>query len=473
MIKFTSNNDYDFQIESVSLVTDSKSLTKRASARNLLKYAKIKGQEDLHIIAVGAYEGTGFNRNGDGFMEKDCEANCHYFKDADRAVHRHHKNKPKDPKYGNIKAAAYNKPMKRVELVVGLDVDKCADILDEQEKTGNTNWSMASKQAYDICTWCDHKAKTDTDRCAHIPSKIGELNKEGVMCGMLNPDPRWFEISYVRRPADRIGVTLGKLASTGELKPMLPRDFLNIYGEIYVPDHIQLSKKACDKRGLLHKLAEIEKHVEGIARGGAKTSRDLYMSRHAGKLAKGGISDKTIDELRKYDPGQLLKLLADKGIIFNPEDFSKYLFGDRVNPENVQGMKSHLPDMHQQLSQEGGGDVLNNESFEPSMSGCPPQDAKQLVSGMAPDQSLNGDQAVKRIMRIIIMAGGAPGSDINAGGDKTALKPTMPEQKTKSAFDKELAKQYTAYKLAALNYLDEQNKLDDDIMWHAVLQNRI
>ncbi len=502
LIKFTSNNDFNFQMESVSLVTDAKSLTKRASARSLLKYEKTPNQEDLHIIALGAYEGTGFNRNLDAFMEKDCEANFHYFTDANRAVHRHHKNKPSDPKYGNIKAAAYNKVMKRVELIVGLDRDKCADILDEQERTGNTDWSMASKQAYDICTWCQHRAKTDNDRCEHIPTKLGELNKEGVMCGMVNPDPKWFEISNVRRGADRIGKSLSKLASASELRPMLPRDYLTIYGDIYVPEHLMISKKASEKRNLLTKLAEMEKHVEAIAQNGPKTSKDLFMSRHADKVkpgvnkydevkaqggldhighseknetGKGGIPDKAIDQLRKYEPSQILKMLAEKGIIFSPEDFAKYLFDQRVPQENVQGMKSHLPGGFQDAAAVpgAGGDMVNNEHFDPSAAmGTPPQDAKSLVQGMAPQQSLNGDAGLHRVMQEMIQGGAGPGADMNAGGANMIPPAPHPEQKAKSAFDKELAKQYLAYKLAALNYLDEIGKLDEELMWNAVLQNR-
>lgn len=506
MIKFTSNNDFNFSIESVSLVTDTKSLTKRASARDLMRYKKTPNQEDLHIIALGAYEGTGFNRNLDAFMEKDCESNHHLFTDSDRCIHRHHKNKPKDPKYGNIKASAYNRVMKRVELIIGLDRDKCADILDEQERTGNTNWSMASKQAHDVCTWCSHKAKTDNDRCSHIPMKLGELNKEGVMCGMMNPDPRWFEMSYVRRPADRIGMSLAKLASTGELKPMLPRDFMNLYGDIYVPEHLSISKKASDKRALLVKLAELEKHVEGIAQSGPKTSRDLFMSRHADKLTnsnppdkggdkgspfggghsdgnkdkqknetgKGGIPDKAIDQLRKYEPSQILKLLADKGIIFSPEDFAKYLFDTRVGQQDVHGMKSHLPGGFQDAAAGGmGGDVVNNEHFDPASQGHAPVDAKSLIGGMAPQQSMNGDESLKRVMQGLISSGGSPGADMNAGCGPNMIPPAPPEaMKTKSAFHKELAKQYVAYKLAALNYLDEIGKLDEDLMWNAVLQNR-
>jgi hypothetical protein len=35
-----------------------------------------------------------------------------------------------------------------------------------------------------------------------------------------------------------------------------------------------------------------------------------------------------------------------------------------------------------------------------------------------------------------------------------------------------LAKQYTAYKLAALRYLEEQSKLDEETMFNALIQNR-
>ena len=466
MIKFTSNNDFDFQIESVNIITDDKQLTKRASAKELLNFEKTANQTDLHIIALGAYEGTGFNRNGDMFKESECKNNYHYFKVANRAVHRHHKNKPDSPKYGNIKAAAYNEPMKRIELIVGLDNDKCADILDEQEKRGNTNWSMASKQAYDLCTWCGHKARTDADRCEHIPAKIGELNKEGEMCGMENPDPRWFEISYVHRPADRIGMSLGKVASD-RVKPMLPRDYLQIYTGFQAPEEeIYISKKAADKRELLHKLAEMEKHLDAVAKKEPKSGKDLYLKRQASKLNKGKkIEGKEMDELRKHEPSKAFKGMSDKGIIMGPDEFSNYAFGDKLQPDAVEGMKSHLPDVFSQLEQEGGADAVNNERFEAGAGGLPPE-LQNLIGQLFQDHSLFGPQAHNRVIKITIELGGAGKTDND-------IKPSpTPEEKSKKASDEFLAKQYAAYKLAQLAYLQEQGKLDEEVMWNAVIQNR-
>lgn len=455
-IKFTSNNDWDWQCNSVHLLKDSaRELTKRASAKDILKYQKTPNQEDLHVIAVGAYEGTGFNRNGDCFPEKDCRSNYHYFTKSNRSVHRHHKNKPADPKFGNIKAAAYNNKMRRIELIIGLDRDKCGDILHEQETTDNTNWSMASKQAEDICSWCRHHAKTDKDRCECLPAHIGEINKQGEMCGMINEDPHWFEISYVRRPADRIGMSLGKMASE-VARPMTSADYFSLYGDIYVPDDILLSKQAEDKRNLLHKLAEMEKHVDAVSKGSPITSRDKFIKTHGKKIKQTpNIDNNSMDSLRKMDPGQVLRTLADHGIIFSPEDFSKYLFDNRVDKTRVEGMKSHLPHIYSKLDQDSSS-AINNEKFEPSQHSTPPNELKKTVGGLHENYSLQSGPAMRRMMMIII-SGGLDGHE--------------PEP-TKQACDLEFAKQYASYKLAALNYLNEQGKLDDDLMLNAILQNQ-
>ena len=222
LIKFSDTGDWNWDVEPVQLIHNSKTLTKVGSDNSELKVEKTAGQTDVLVIALGAYEGTGANRNGDIFKEAECLKNYKTFvksgsKKADgsydgRALNRHHKNKPTDPKYGNIKAAAYNKKMKRIELVIGMDNDKCAEEIQKLAEGKQINVSMAAKVACDKCTWCGHEAKDDNSRCSHIPSKLGELNKMGEMCSMDNINPKWFELSIVGRPADRIGMSL-KLAS--------------------------------------------------------------------------------------------------------------------------------------------------------------------------------------------------------------------------------------------------------------------
>lgn len=443
--KITQTSWYDFGIEPVALIKDQRSLTKRASARALMKYAKTKGQEDLHIIALGAYEGTGFNRNGDCFMQHWCEKNAHYFQDADRAVHRHHKNKPHDPKFGNIKCAAWNPEMKRIELIVGLDIDKCADILDEQDRKGVTNWSMASKQAHDVCTWCKHKASTDADRCEDIPGNIGEINKQGEMCGMENPDPKWFEVSYVKRGADRIGLSLQKAAGH-KVAALLPRDYLNLFPDFDMDSDVALiSKRAASKRQLIGKLAELEKYIEAISE--KKAPAILTQS----KTTK--IASAEMDDLRNNDHSRVLKLAADKGIIFNADNFFSYVFGDRIKQASIDEVKAILPSIFEKLANDAS--VLNNETY----------DVKVIF-----DVSLEKSAVDKFNKSHSLFAPYISARLVSNAATETVVKKA---EETKDPYTVELAKQYVSYKLAALDHLATIGKLTDDIMFHAVAQNRL
>ena len=449
MDKFTQTSSWDFGMEPVHLIKSGEALIKRASIKHLLKYAKTKGQEDLHIIALGAYEGTGFNRNGDCFREHWCEKNAHYFQDADRAVHRHHKNKPSDPKFGNIKAAAYNKPMKRLELIIGLDIEKCADILDEQEKKGVTNWSMASKQAHDICTWCDHKASTDEDRCKHIPDKIGELNKEGQICGMDNPDPHWFEISHVKRGADRIGLSLQKAAGD-KVTPMLPRDYMALYPGYQSPsaEVFLISKRAGEKRKLLQKLSEIEKHMNAIGTTAISKKTDATLA------ATEKIAANVMDELRDTDPNKFFKLAAEKGIIFSPENFFGYVFGSRIKEASIKEVKSLLRDAFSTFEKDAT--VVNNELYDGNKPVFDNTVEKSVINKIATSHSLYKPYVDRRLVENIEKVGEA--TIISRSDDPYAL---------------ELTKQYIGYKVAALLRIDELGKMNEDLMFTAVLQNRL
>jgi hypothetical protein len=476
MIKFNATNDWNFDVPPVNIIHESADLKKLAAVQDELKVEKTANQTDVHVIALGAYEGIGQNRNGDLFKEAECLEHYKTFiksgskgKDGKydgRALNRHHKNKPHDPKYGNIKAAAYNPEMKRIELIIGLDNDKCAEEIQQLENGKQINVSMAAKVASDVCTWCGHEAKDDRGRCEHIPNQIGELNKRGEMCGMDNIDPHWFELSIVGRPADRIGMSL-KLAS--EYAPKLTSDYLKIYSDFSAPREMQdflISKKASDKRALVGKLAEMEKHLEGIAVKGPKDSSEKYIAHEASKINHAdSLSEETLDELRKQEPSKLLKVLAENGIVFSPSEFVKYLFGDKLKDSSIiDKMKKRLPSGFSKMEEdeEVENDVVNNEKFDPKETGGLPSEIKSLVSRLFDDHSLFDHPAHGRVMRITIIKR-IPG-DLKAAPSEKEIE--------KDAAADELAEQYLSYKLAALRYMDECGKLDDQTILNALIQNR-
>lgn len=328
--------------------------------------------------------------------------------------------------------------MRRIELIIGLDKKACSDILHEQEKVGHTNWSMASKQAYDICTWCDHKAYTDVDRCSHIPDKLGEMNKEGQICGMDNPDPRWFEISYVKRPADRIGMSLQKAA--GVFTPLLPRDYLEIYSDFSMPGEQLVSKHAADKRAILEKLSELEKRIEA----------ESLATKLKGLTSTEKIAAHTLDAIRTMNPFEFLKLAADKGIILSPDNFFSYVFANRIKEAHVLAAKNQLHNIFQTLEKDAG-DIVNDETFNISNRQFAP--ISHTINKMASDYSLFRPFVESRIGKQIKVAEVDP----NAQADPLSS---------------ELAKQYVNYKLATLLYLKNSNKLTDDLLIMSALQNR-
>jgi hypothetical protein len=355
--------------------------------------------------------------------------------------------------------------MKRIELVVGLDNDKCAEEIQKLAEGKQINVSMAAKVAYDKCTWCGHEAKTDNDRCSHIPVKLGEVNKRGEMCSMENINPKWFELSIVGRPADRIGMSL-KLASVPQFKTA--SDYKVLYPGFVVPsddeNYLRISKYASEKRALVRKLSALEKHVEGIATAGPKDSGEKYIAEQKSKINEGeSISSDTMEELRKFEPSKLLKALADHGIIFSLKDFLNYLFGGKFSEGNddvFSKVKNHLPSIFSKLDDDGD-DVVNEEKYEPSQSDVMPKGLLNMVRNLFDNHSLFDNPVHGRIMRITIVKK-LPTSKLKA--DNGDLK--------KEASVEELARQYTAYKLAALRYLDSQDKLDDDLLVNVLVQNR-
>ena len=460
IIKYSSAYDFKSDVEPVYIINEQHDLVKRAASKELTKEkgdGKYGKQTDLHIIALGSYEGYGSNRNLDSFSEKDCREKHDTFLKAGgvpdgRGVCRNHKNKKTDPRYGTIKQSSYNENMRRVELVVGLDNDKCAEEIQKIANGGQASFSMAAKLAHDTCSECGHKSYNgEADRCDCIKHKLGDITKTGSIIHMLNPDPNWFEISLVGRPADRVAYSI---KSAGVVDRLIPKIAFITDEVADVPDRLKISKKASDKLSIIKKLAEIEKHIDAVGIKSQKNKLDSV------KANRESISHETIEELRKLEPSKVFKELADNGIVLSPEEFMKYMFADKVKDSDVEGMKSHLPDVFSESEKEHGGEVANNDRFEPSCISSLLQKAKSMISGLKDGHSFSSEPSKRRIMSMTIVMGFKP-------------KEASYREKTASTSDKALAKQYAAYKLAAVNYLDEQNKLEDGMLDLIVWQNRI
>jgi len=186
------------------------------------------GEEYVHVIAIGAHEWYGPNRKGDTFTDAVCKKYHKTFEKHARWYRDHiHHNPAKS--YGAVKVAHYDDKRKRVDLVValnateraakkngGLVADKELDLLFNGQPIPV---SMSCLVSHDICSGCGHRAKSEMDRCG--PQKcvkyggcrtnLGKTFADGHTLCVFNPDPVFFDISYVQVPADRIAYSLGVL----------------------------------------------------------------------------------------------------------------------------------------------------------------------------------------------------------------------------------------------------------------------
>ena len=245
MTKIITPGSWDFHEPVVQMVkvasgglrgNDLQQFVKRASVEFVDKIASIQkrpGEELVHLLAVGATEFYGPNRNGDGFKTAVCKQYHPTFEKFAR-WYRHHQNKDTSKGRGIIKASAFNDRMKRIELLVALNGTKEAAerngglVADQEMEMLNRGddipVSMACKVSHDICSGCGNKARTRAEYCTDSFCKYGGLRDniakvygDGHILHADNPDPNYFDISQVFRPADRIAYALGKAAAYNDM----------------------------------------------------------------------------------------------------------------------------------------------------------------------------------------------------------------------------------------------------------------
>jgi hypothetical protein len=243
MIKVIQPHAQDFSEPVAALIkvssrgligNDRTDFIKRAGAEFAHKLENIKFAKDeipVHLIAIGATEDYGPNRNGDGFTRATCRQDHHTFEKLAR-FYRDHANKNPAKSFGVVKASAYHEPMHRIELVVALNGSKEAAerngglLADKEiEKLANDKdiaVSMACKIPYDTCSSCGNQARTRAEYCdspengghckaGGLKHNMGRVLADGHVLHADNTKCAFFDISHVFRPADRIAYVSGKL----------------------------------------------------------------------------------------------------------------------------------------------------------------------------------------------------------------------------------------------------------------------
>ncbi len=212
----------------------------------------------LWVIGVSAREYYGCNNNGDAFDEADLKKTHNGFVDSAH-VFIQHVNKDPAKSIGKPVFSWYNDVMRRVELILRIDKDAAgASAIVAKIQAGEPIFvSMGCKVDFDVCSICENHAQTRKDYCDHLRYNMKKILPDGRQVYALNPNPKFFDISIVARPADPTAFTLDKRASLNKTASAC------FFENISSSELGEASEDMAMKTAALKKLSDMVKRVEG------------------------------------------------------------------------------------------------------------------------------------------------------------------------------------------------------------------
>jgi hypothetical protein len=484
MIKIIQPHSQDFsepvaeliKISSRGLIgADRQLFIKRAGAEFADKLLNIKFAKDevpVHLIAIGATEDYGPNRNGDGFT-RDCCRNYHQTFEKFARFYRDHANKNPAKSFGVVKASAYHEPMRRIELLVALNGSQEAAerngglIADrEMEKLASTKEiavSMACKIPFDKCSACGNKARTRAEYCDSIENgghckagglkhNIGRVLSDGHVLHADNPNPSFFDISHVFRPADRIAYVSGRLEKAASAATVVSGAELAEQMGVTAPamfDAVSTTKQATNQLNALRMLALAEQE---IAQNNSKWAQVALASNEA---VQPPIDVAACPSVKIAG---VFRALADAGIVLPLRDFLS-LTVKTANDTLVYSVAAELPGIFNKLAADEDAAIalFENNRYTPDTSA--PTAVHLWASRLATTHSIMPSNVEKRAYLAAIR-------NVSAADFPN-------EKQAGSKAGAELAKHYALYKIAALATICEKYGNNWLTANHCVLQNYI
>lgn len=176
------------------------------------------------------------------------------------------------------------------------------------------------KIKYDTCTICGNNAPTRKQYCEHLKYSMGKVLPDGRKVAALNPSPRFFDSSWVFRPADRTGFMLKKVADAVEL---------------WTPSY-ELAERVEDlrsKAAAFGKASAIEKTISGdpVASNSGLPGGSLGLVKKYSDTAPekkvSGPSESQIKVMIEYTPSEALGTADACGMPLGLKDLIQFFMG--------------------------------------------------------------------------------------------------------------------------------------------------
>lgn len=375
-------------------------------------------------------------------------------------VFRDHKNRGKPE--GDVIKSAHNDAMNRVELIIKVPDDTWRDDIQKVASGGDLPFSMSCIVPFDICSVCGNKAKNRKDYCDHLKNNGGSITKSGQSIAAINDHMKYFDISRVVVPADRIAFGLLKVASASRV--MSGAELAETM-DLFPPADVDplFNNLELSKLGMLSKLSDIEKEIEAVAKNPDKRTETLSKAFDP-EVYKKNLGDDELEALKvgKGETSDLLGSLADAKISLSLRDFLRIMMGRRFEDvkDHVGEAENMLPGMFGRLLSKPN--MLSDVDDFTLGDGIIPQHARAMINKLGPACSLE-DEPVNRRVTITVLRGKSP------------LKLVRPEELEKtsgvaSPLAGRMVAAYAAYKMAFAQRvgLDDKVLLERLILQHYI-----
>ena len=304
-----------------------------------------KDHYGVHLIAMGADEQYGPNKNFDGWPEKMLKRDHPTFVSHGN-LYREHKNHHPRHAIGMIKASVYNEPMHRVELIVHGNKKKSEREYESIKAGKARSYSMSARVPFDSCSCCGNRAKSSALYCPHLKNQMGQyLPQFKKFAYAVNPEGKFFDISDVENPADRIAHYL-EYRFSDELDKAASANPLPFYSDEMARE-AGLYELGCSSeinQAWLEKLAGVEHHIGEVLDG----KPDMFIKQAAlYAFDPASITEQDIVDLRSIDPDIALYGMAKRGAVLPFLPFCAYSLGMTLDEagrdEDIKQARAFLP----------------------------------------------------------------------------------------------------------------------------------
>lgn len=428
------------------------------------------GTSLIQVNALGDFEFYGANRNGDAFLEKsavftfenpaqgnpkkllikcgNCETHDTFVKFG--KVYREHDHNCVTKSFGPVIKSAHNDRMKRVELIIQVPNDLFRDELHKiaNNRADEVAWSMSCKVPYDICSYCGNKAPSIKDYCPHLKDQMLSLTKSGNVICAINEGMKFFDISQVRKPADRTALTMRKVAgvaiepSGGELAYLLGLKTPNYLFR----DH----PKTAAHLDRINKLAAIEKQIPVEI----NDSQEL--------LERPNLTDEQLEVLKKALPDDVIVALNKRHVVLSLKGFLRLLGGDlKIDDDTIEEAEGLLPEVFSNAEDNDLDEVIPSpledcDCNSPNL-GMSGSFLSRILGDLEDNYGISTPSLKKRITIISVSK---PKKATKLAKTKKSL--------VSSSLAKKLASEYAKYQLRFLDCINAS----DEVMRRLVLGNQ-